>query len=57
MKPLEEALAAGAAGDLVPLERLVAVLREPFTEQPGAERYAEPAPTDFTDGYRTFCGT
>ena len=54
---VEEALAAGSKGDLVPLERLVDRLRTPFTEQADSERYAEPAPAAFTEGYRTYCGT
>ena len=37
-------------------ERLLDVVRDPFTERPGLERYAEPAPTDFGP-YQTFCGT
>ncbi|GAB7193175.1 YdiU family protein [Kineococcus sp. NUM-3379] len=53
---VEEALAAATAGDLAPLERLVDVVREPFTERPGLERYTEPAPEHF-GAYRTFCGT
>ncbi len=54
---VEEALDAATAGDLAPLHRLVEVLDRPFTARPGMERYAEPAPTAFTDGYQTFCGT
>ncbi len=54
---VEEALAAASDdGDLEPLGRLVDAVREPFTERPGLERYADPAPTDF-GRYRTFCGT
>jgi uncharacterized protein YdiU (UPF0061 family) len=53
---VEEALAAGTAGDLEPFERLTEVLADPFTERPGLERYAQPAPADF-GAYRTFCGT
>jgi uncharacterized protein YdiU (UPF0061 family) len=53
---VEEALAEAAAGDLGPLERLVDVVRAPFTERPGLERYAESAPPEFGP-YRTFCGT
>ncbi|MCU1692636.1 MAG: hypothetical protein JWM64_1727 [Frankiales bacterium] len=52
---VEEALAAGAAGDLAPVSRLLEAVSDPFTERPGLERYAEPGPQD--DGYRTFCGT
>ena len=53
---VEDALAAGTAGDLEPLERLVDVLSQPFEERPGLEGYAAPAPADF-GGYQTFCGT
>ena len=54
---VEEALAAATAGDLAPFEQLLAVVTDPFTERPELERYAAPAPPDFTTGYRTFCGT
>ena len=50
---VEEAL---AADDLEPLHRLVDVLRRPFDERPGLERYAAPAPDSFGP-YQTFCGT
>jgi uncharacterized protein YdiU (UPF0061 family) len=53
---VEEALAAGTAGDLGPLERLLTAVVAPFDERPGLERYAAPAPPDF-GAYRTFCGT
>ncbi|HYO39489.1 MAG TPA: YdiU family protein [Nocardioidaceae bacterium] len=53
---VEEALSAGTAGDLEPLERLLSAVTAPFDERPGLARYAEPAPKDFGD-YRTFCGT
>ena len=53
---VEEALDAAIAGDLAPLERFMTVLGQPFTEQPGAERYAAPPPADFGP-YTTFCGT
>ncbi|MGZ9909624.1 hypothetical protein ACXYS1_26330, partial [Escherichia coli] len=54
---VEEALAAATAGDLDPVRRLVDVLREPFTERPGLDEYAVPAPASFAGRYRTFCGT
>ncbi len=54
---VEEALAAAVDGDLAPFRRLVEVTTHPFTPQRDAQRYAEPAPDGFTDGYRTFCGT
>ena len=53
---VEEALDAATAGDLGPFRRLVDVLANPYTERPGLERYAGPAPADF-GSYRTFCGT
>lgn len=53
---VEEALAAGTAGDLGPLERLVEAVSRPYDVRPGLERYAEPAPEDF-GRYTTFCGT
>jgi serine/tyrosine/threonine adenylyltransferase len=53
---VEEALAAATADDLAPMQQLLAVLSRPFEERPGLQRFADPAPEDFTD-YRTFCGT
>jgi uncharacterized protein YdiU (UPF0061 family) len=53
---VEEALAAASAGDMDPVERLLLAITSPYTERPGFERYAEPAPDDF-GCYRTFCGT
>jgi uncharacterized protein YdiU (UPF0061 family) len=54
---VEAALTAATAGDLEPFDHLLAALRDPFTERPGLEPYASPAPTSFTGGYQTFCGT
>ena len=54
---VEEALAAATAGDLAPFEQLLAAVTDPFTERPGLKRYALSAPTDFSVGYQTFCGT
>ncbi|MFZ9628049.1 MAG: protein adenylyltransferase SelO [Ilumatobacteraceae bacterium] len=53
---VEDALAAATTGDLLPLESLLDVVRHPFTERDGLERYAEPAPTG-SGRYVTFCGT
>jgi uncharacterized protein YdiU (UPF0061 family) len=53
---VEEALTAATGGDLQPLEQLVDVVTDPFTERPGRERYAEPAPQSARP-YVTFCGT
>ncbi|PRB44980.1 hypothetical protein CQ020_01880 [Arthrobacter sp. MYb23] len=53
---VEEALAAATEGDTGPTERLLAAVSDPFSERPGLEMYAEPAPESFGP-YRTFCGT
>jgi uncharacterized protein YdiU (UPF0061 family) len=53
---VEEALDAATASDLAPFERLVDVVRHPFEQRPGWERYAVPAPDDFGH-YVTYCGT
>ncbi|NUB43710.1 YdiU family protein [Fertoebacter nigrum] len=53
---VEEALAAAQHGDMGPFETLLSVLATPFTDQPGREGYALPAPAGF-GRYRTFCGT
>lgn len=53
---VEEALEAATAGDLAPFDALVEVIRRPFDERPGLERYASGAP-DGSGPYVTFCGT
>lgn len=53
---VEEALTAATDGDLGPLAELLEAVSAPYTERPGLQRYASPAPTDF-GAYRTFCGT
>jgi serine/tyrosine/threonine adenylyltransferase len=55
---VEEALeAATEREDLTAFNALLAVLKSPFDEQPGKERYAQPGHPDLQAGYRTFCGT
>ncbi|PRD38761.1 UNVERIFIED_CONTAM: UPF0061 protein [Trichonephila clavipes] len=54
---VEEALAAAEVGDMAPFHKLLAVVTQPFGERPGLEGYALPAPQDFAQGFRTFCGT
>ncbi len=54
---VEDALTAATAGDMAPFDELLAVVTNPFEQQPAHERFALPAPDGFTDGYRTFCGT
>ena len=55
---VEEALEAATDGDLTPFERLLDLLRDPYTERYGSayRRFARPAP-DGTPRHRTFCGT
>jgi uncharacterized protein YdiU (UPF0061 family) len=53
---VEEALTAATAGDMAPFHRLVEVVSSPFTERPGLERYAEPAPAG-CGPHVTYCGT
>ncbi|WP_434628660.1 protein adenylyltransferase SelO [Chromobacterium sp. CV08] len=55
---VEEALAAAAErGDMAPTLALLEVLRRPFDERDGLDRYAQPAAAELAEGYRTFCGT
>ncbi|MBK6869882.1 MAG: YdiU family protein [Kineosporiaceae bacterium] len=55
---VEAALTAAVEhDDLAPFERLLAVLADPFAERSDDAEFAEPAPTDVTATYRTFCGT
>ena len=54
---VEEALSAAGEGDLEPIQQLLDATTSPYVERDGLDRYARPAPTEFTDGYQTFCGT
>ncbi len=55
---VEEALAAASdQDDLVPFERLLDAIKQPYDEAPALAYYAEPAPAAVTACYRTFCGT
>ena len=55
---VEEALdAATERGDLAPFERLLSVLKHPFEEGAGLERFAMADSAEQQRGYRTFCGT
>ncbi|MEI4272231.1 YdiU family protein [Klenkia sp. LSe6-5] len=51
---VQEALDAATTGDLGPLDELVDVLRHPYEERPGQERYRTPGPNT---AYVTYCGT
>ncbi len=54
---VEEALESAREGDLAGAHLMLEVTADPFTEQAGRERFAEPAPDAFTDSYLTYCGT
>ena len=55
---VEAALAAAVTdGDLGPFADLLAALRSPFCVDPTHAAYADPPPSGFSEGYRTFCGT
>ena len=55
---VEEALtAASENGDLTLFEGMLDVLANPYQERVKLERYAQPAPKEFTACYSTFCGT
>ena len=43
--------------NLAPFEHLLAVIQSPFDERAADAEYAEPAPSEFTTSYMTFCGT
>jgi uncharacterized protein YdiU (UPF0061 family) len=53
---VEEALATAEGGDFSVMEKLMAVLAEPFAESEAALPYAA-APADGGKNHRTFCGT
>jgi uncharacterized protein YdiU (UPF0061 family) len=53
---VEEALSAAESGDVGPLHRLLAALRDPFVETKANERYRGGPPAS-CGAYRTFCGT
>ncbi|HHU68503.1 protein adenylyltransferase SelO family protein [Corynebacterium sp.] len=52
---LDAALRAAEAGDLAPFHELLAVVTDPFTDHGPAFR--GPAPEEFNEMFRTFCGT
>jgi uncharacterized protein YdiU (UPF0061 family) len=55
---VEEALAAAEErDDLAPFRELLAVVSQPFELATEHAAYAEPAPNEFSEFYRTFCGT
>ncbi|WP_203792656.1 protein adenylyltransferase SelO [Actinoplanes couchii] len=53
---VEEALSAATDGDVIPFRELLEMVTNPFTEIPGQDRFATPAPPG-SGVYQTFCGT
>lgn len=53
---VEAVIAAAVEDDFQPMEEMMQVLREPYTEQSGMDKYTVPAPPS-SQAYRTFCGT
>ncbi len=54
---VQSALDAAVGGDLGPVRDLLEAITQPFEVREGFERFAEPAPEAFDDGFKTFCGT
>ena len=54
---VDAALSAAASGDLEPFSLLLDHVTDPFSERPGSEAFAEPAPAGFDESFQTFCGT
>ena len=55
---VEETLTAATDdGNLEPFEVLLRAIRQPFEEDKEFDRFASPAPAEFTANYKTFCGT
>ena len=54
---IEDTLAAAESGDLSSFAELLGVVTQPFVDQPDKDRFAQPAPTEFTEMFQTFCGT
>lgn len=53
---VEEALQAAEQGDLAPFRALLMQVTDPYSDRPGRDAFALPAPSGFGD-YVTFCGT
>lgn len=60
---VDEALSAATDGDMTPFDRLFTLVTNPYSlPDPSAfdadpEPYTQPAPVDFDDAFKTFCGT
>ena len=53
----DTALRAATDGNLEPFHELLSLVTQPFVEQPGSERYAEPASEAQNKNFQTYCGT
>ncbi|MCK0093391.1 YdiU family protein [Rhodococcus sp. HNM0563] len=54
---VDAALRAATAGDLAPFETLLDVVTHPFERRDEWAVYTTPASSEFTENFRTFCGT
>ena len=54
---LDAALRAATDGDLVPFEKLLEVVTQPFDRREEWSDYTEAAPQSFSETFQTFCGT
>jgi serine/tyrosine/threonine adenylyltransferase len=54
---VEEVLTAASWGDIQAFDDLLDAVTRPYEARPGLERYAQPAPVEQVETYRTFCGT
>jgi uncharacterized protein YdiU (UPF0061 family) len=54
---VEDVLTAASWGDVASFDELLDAVTHPFDEHSGLERFAQPAPPEQADTYRTFCGT
>jgi len=53
---IEHALGAAESGDMDLFNTMLRILGDPYADQPGADEYKNPAPSDGSV-YQTFCGT
>lgn len=54
---VDAALRAAVDDDREPFDQLLARVTQPFQHRADSTRFAEPAPVEFTERFRTFCGT
>jgi uncharacterized protein YdiU (UPF0061 family) len=54
---VEQALDEAIDGNLIPFERLLGVLSQPYQYQNNLAEFMKPSNSDFEMSYQTFCGT